>query len=71
MGESFYYEILIKGRLDECWQDWFHGLRMENQDDGQVLLSGFLPDQTALHGAFAKIRDLNLIVISVQLSAPL
>lgn len=42
---------------------------MENQWNGQVLLSGLLPDQAALHGVLAKIRDLNLTLISVNLLA--
>jgi hypothetical protein len=67
MREPLFYEIRIKGELDDCWQDWFEGLRLENQKNGQVLLSGLLPDQAALHGVFAKIRDLNLTLISVHL----
>jgi hypothetical protein len=67
MRGPFYYEILVTGALDECWQDWFEGLRLENQENGQAVLSGPLPDQSALHGVLAKIRDLNLNLISVSL----
>ena len=69
MRGPFFYEFRIKGELDDCWQDWFEGLRLENQGNGQVLLSGLLPDQAALHGVLAKIRDLNLTLISVNLPA--
>jgi hypothetical protein len=67
MRGPFLYEIRIEGELDDCWCGWFEGLRLENQPGMQVLLSGLLPDQAALHGALAKIRDLNLTLISVNL----
>ncbi len=50
------YEIRIKGNLDTCWQGWFGGLLLENQDNGEVLLSGSLDDQAALYGVLSKIR---------------
>jgi hypothetical protein len=69
MRRPFHYEIRIYGPLDDCWQDWFEGLSLENQGNGQVLISGLLPDQAALHGVLAKIRNLNLTLISVRLLA--
>jgi hypothetical protein len=68
MREPLFYEIRIQGELDDYWQDWFGELRLENQENGQALLSGFLPDQAALHGVLVKIRDLNLTLISVNLT---
>jgi hypothetical protein len=68
MRRPFHYEIRIYGPLDDCWQDWFEGLSLENQGNGQVLISGLLPDQAALHGVLAKIRNLNLFLISVRLA---
>jgi len=60
-----YYEIKIKGYLDKCWLEWFAGLRMTHLEGDVTLLSGNLPDQSALHGLFEYIRDLNLTLISV------
>jgi hypothetical protein len=65
------YEIKIKGLLDDHWQQWFEGMtlnRQENVEGGQdcTLLIGPIADQPALHGLLAKIRDLNLILISVR-----
>lgn len=59
------YEITIKGYLDSRWEDWFGGFSIRNTADGNTLLSGSLPDQSALHGLLEKVRDLNLILISV------
>ena len=63
---SEYYEIKIKGHLDQRWSDWFAGLNISNTAADETLLSGSLPDQAALHGLFERIRDLNLKLISVN-----
>jgi hypothetical protein len=65
------YEIKIKGHLDDHWKQWFEGMtltRLENAESGYdcTLIIGPIPDQPALHGLLAKIRDLNLILISVR-----
>jgi hypothetical protein len=59
-----YFEIRIKGRLDDGWSDWFAGLTLTHPEDDVSLLSGILPDQGALHGLLDRIRDLNLTLIS-------
>jgi len=65
------YEIKIKGILDKHWNQWFEGMtlkRVKNVESGQecTLITGLIADQPALHGLLAKIRDLNLILVSVQ-----
>ena len=65
-----YYEIKIKGYLDLCWSDWFSGLRLTHLDGNATLISGLLPDQAALHGLLERIRDLNLILLSVSCDHP-
>jgi hypothetical protein len=59
------YEIRVKGHLDPRWSEWFDGLQITNEPNGEALLSGYVPDQAALHGVLAKVRDLNLQLISV------
>ncbi len=61
-----YYEIKIRGHLDERWSDWFAGLKLTHLEADETLLSGLLPDQAALHGLLNRISDLNLTLISVS-----
>jgi hypothetical protein len=66
-----YYEIRIKGHLDQGWSDWFAGLKLTHLEGNETLLSGSLPDQAALHGLLERIRDLNLTLVSVISGDPL
>jgi hypothetical protein len=65
-----YYEIKIKGHLDQQWSDWLAGMKLSYQEEDVSLLSGSLPDQAALHGLLERIRDLNLTLISVTSGDP-
>ncbi len=59
------YQILIKGHLDSQWTDWFEGLTITLEEDGNTLLAGPVVDQAALHGLLKKVRDLGMPLISV------
>ena len=60
------YQIKIEGHLDINRSKWFEGWTIYQQEDGNTSLTGSVMDQPALHGILAKIRDLNLVLISVQ-----
>jgi hypothetical protein len=60
------YEIRVQGHLTDRWADWFEGLAIRNDRDGETTLCGLLVDQAALFGALARIHDLSLVLISVQ-----
>ena len=61
------YEIRIKGHLDDRWSDWFGGLTITLEDNGDTLLTGPVVDQAALHGLLRKVRDLGMPLVSVSL----
>jgi hypothetical protein len=59
------YEIRLKGHLDNRWADWFDGLTITREDNGETRLSGPVVDQAALHGLLRKVRDLGLPLVAV------
>jgi hypothetical protein len=59
------YQIRIKGHLGPQWTDWFGGLTITLEDNGETLLTGPVVDQAALHGVLRKVRDLGLPLLSV------
>ncbi|MET0414697.1 MAG: hypothetical protein ABW022_01580, partial [Actinoplanes sp.] len=59
------YRIRLRGKIDPVWSEWFGGLRLEYLPGGQTELSGRLPDQAALHGVLAAVRDLGLDLVSL------
>jgi hypothetical protein len=64
-----HYRICVQGHLDPSWQDRFEGLCIEQQEAGTTLLSGYLPDQAALHGLLLQIVRLGLVLLSLETSA--
>ena len=59
------YEIRIRGRLGADWSDWFDGFSLLEEKEVTVL-TGPVVDQSALFGVLARIRDLNLGLISIN-----
>ena len=48
------------------WTDWFEGLTITLEEDGDTLLTGPVVDQAALYGLLKKVRDLGLPLVSVN-----
>src|SRR5512144_2918376 len=64
------YQIRIRGHLDQQWTDWFGGLTVTLEDNGDTLLTGPVIDQAALHGLLKKVRDLGMPLLSVNRAEP-
>jgi hypothetical protein len=61
-----FYEIHVKGHLDESWSDWLEGLEVKLLENGEMILFGPILDQAALMGVLNKISRLNLTLLSVN-----
>ncbi len=70
MGQQRFYEIRLGGHLDDRWSEWFEGLRLTREANGETVLSGPIVDEAALHGVLAKVRDLGLPLLAVNLAKP-
>ncbi|HKQ08077.1 MAG TPA: hypothetical protein VJ464_23325 [Blastocatellia bacterium] len=64
-GQPTVYQIRVKGHLGAQWTDWFGGLAVALEDNGETLLTGPVADQAALHGLLRKVRDLGMPLVSV------
>jgi hypothetical protein len=69
-GQPLIYQIRIKGHLGCEWTNWFGGLTITPQDNGETLLSGLVIDQAALYGLLKKVRNLGMTLISVSSIEP-
>ncbi len=70
------YEIRLAGRLPKDWADWFDGFacavsgaatgRTSETASGETVLTGSVPDQSALVGLLNTVCRLNLTLLSVR-----
>jgi len=60
------YQIRIQGHLGRQWSERFEELSISLEDDGTTLLTGPVVDQAALHGILRRIRDLGIVLLSVN-----
>ena len=59
------YQIRLKGHLGRQWTDWFAGLSITLEENGDTRLTGPVADQAALYGLLRKVRDLGLPLLAV------
>jgi len=64
-SQPLVYQIRIKGHLAPHWSDWFGGLTVTLEANGETLLTGPVVDQAALYGVLRKVRDLGMPLLSV------
>jgi hypothetical protein len=69
-SQPMVYQIRIKGHLGREWTDWFGGLTITLEEDGETLLTGPVIDQAALYGLLKKVRNLGMPLVSVNYVEP-
>ena len=65
-SQPMIYQIRLQGHLGRQWADWFEGLTITLEDNGDTVLTGAVVDQAALHGLLRKARDLGILLLSVN-----
>ncbi len=53
------YRIGVRGHLDPSWSEYFDGLTITQQPNGETVIVGPVRDQAALFGILMKVRDLS------------
>jgi hypothetical protein len=64
-NQPMIYQIRISGHLGGEWTEWFGGLVITLEDNGETLIAGPVVDQAALHGLLRQVRDLGMPLLSV------
>jgi hypothetical protein len=71
MSSSAIYQIIVKGKLDTHWADWFNGtfisITYDTQDSSRTILTLQIRDQSELLGILNYLHNLNLSLLQVKL----
>ena len=62
----FYTKIKIKGKLDQNWSDWFEALQVLENQSGDTVIFGNLPDRSAVYGVISRLSSIGITLISVS-----
>lgn len=57
--------MIIKGQIDDQSAGWFGGLRISRSDKDETVLTGILPDQSALYAVISRLRDLGIQIDTI------
>jgi hypothetical protein len=66
LSREEFFEIHVKGHLDNRWSEWLEGLEVNLLENGEMMLVGPIRDQAALMGLLNKLSRLNLTLLSVN-----
>ncbi len=64
------YQIRVKGKLDQSWSDWLGNAKVisgfDEYDGVVTTLTVELADQPALFGILDRMRDMNLLPLTIE-----
>lgn len=65
------YTLRVKGILSELdWSDWFGDMSIKQDvEHGETVIEGMIIDSADLYGLISRLRDLGLMLISVEPSS--
>ena len=71
MTSAATYQIVLIGRVEQGWEDWFDGAQSQNErnDSGRPIttLNCRVRDQSELLGVLNRLNCLNFPILSLQL----
>jgi len=65
-SQPLVYRIRIEGHLGDQWTDWFGGMTITLEENGDTFLTGPVADQAALFGLLKKIGALGLPLVLID-----
>lgn len=68
-SSRFQVRAEVAGELSPAWAPLLAGLELAAGPGGTTLVQGELPDEAAVHGLVAAIRDLGLSLVSLEVRA--
>ena len=66
LNHEYIYRIRIEGALGRPIADWFGGITVIPQENGETLLEGHFIDQPALRGLLDRLWNLNFTIVSFE-----
>lgn len=60
------YEITIQGQLSAKWEAVFDGMQVLCTNDGNTCVISDNIDQSALYGLLMRLRDMGMVLVSVN-----
>ena len=69
ISEPAAYRIYVLGRVTNGWSDFMNELEesvTQKDDISMTVITGIVPDQSALFGMLCRIRDLGLVLYRVE-----
>jgi len=60
------YKIRVRGSISSDLDDWFEGFNVELLNQNEIMITGPIADQAALHGFLAMLSNLGLTLDHVE-----
>ncbi len=62
----WWVRVYCATHFDDWLKDCFEGLTINQQEDGTTILTGELPDMSAVYGLFSHLSDKGIMILCLQ-----